>query len=102
MAFDIIDNAVRRMALEREKDRLEANLQQARRMETIGALASGVAHNFNNIIGAIIGYTRWPIRRSAPEHGRSHLDQIRHASERRASSSIRSSALDAMQGGAGG
>jgi hypothetical protein len=26
-------------------------------METIGALASGIAHNFNNIVGAILGYT---------------------------------------------
>jgi len=71
MAYDVIDNAVRRVSLEREKERLEANLQQARRMETIGALASGVAHNFNNIIGAIVGYTEM-----------ADLDQIRHASER--------------------
>ncbi len=31
-------------------------LQRARRMETIGALASGIAHNFNNILGAILGH----------------------------------------------
>src|SRR5262249_8576545 len=83
MAFDVIDNAVRRVALEQEKQRLEANLQQARRMETIGALASGVAHNFNNIIGAIIGYTEMAdtqVRSGGT--GGSHLDQIRHASER--------------------
>ena len=83
MAFDVIDNAVRRVALEREKERLEANLQQARRMETIGALASGVAHNFNNIIGAIIGYTEMADAQARSEGtGVSHLDQIRHASER--------------------
>lgn len=56
MACDAIANAVERDYLERERMRLEAHLQQARRMETIGALASGVAHNFNNIIGAILGF----------------------------------------------
>ena len=57
MAFDAIGQAVGRVVLEREKERLEANLQQARRMETIGTFSSGIAHNFNNIIGAILGYT---------------------------------------------
>ncbi|MBR0697721.1 two-component system VirA-like sensor kinase [Bradyrhizobium lablabi] len=83
MAFDVIANAARRVILEREKERLEASLQQARRMETIGALASGVAHNFNNIIGAIIGHTEMAdaeVRRGETK-GR-HLDQIRLAGER--------------------
>jgi signal transduction histidine kinase len=57
MALDGIANAVRREHLEHERARLEANLQRARRMETVGALASGIAHNFNNIVGAILGYT---------------------------------------------
>lgn len=56
MACDAIANAMERDFLERERVQLEAHLQQARRMETIGALASGVAHNFNNIIGAILGF----------------------------------------------
>jgi C4-dicarboxylate-specific signal transduction histidine kinase len=63
MAFDAIGQAVGRVLLQREKERLEANLQQARRMETIGTFASGIAHNFNNIVGAILGYTEMPIRR---------------------------------------
>lgn len=57
MAFDAIANAVSREVLEQEKERLEASLHQARRMETIGALSSGIAHNFNNIVGAILGFT---------------------------------------------
>src|ERR1700761_7396747 len=53
-------------------------------METVGALASGIAHNFNNIVGAILGYTetaegqlgsdRRPAARS--------LTEIRRAGER--------------------
>jgi signal transduction histidine kinase/CheY-like chemotaxis protein len=83
MAFDAIGQAVGRVLLQREKERLEANLQQARRMETIGTFASGIAHNFNNIIGAILDYTEMadsPIglgRRPA-----ANLAEIRRVGER--------------------
>jgi len=56
MALDVLANAVGRQVLEQEKARLATRLQQARRMETVGALASGIAHNFNNLIGAMLGY----------------------------------------------
>jgi signal transduction histidine kinase len=83
MAFDAIGQAVGRVLLEREKERLEASLQQARRMETIGTFASGIAHNFNNIVGAILGYTEMadaPVR----SDGRpaANLVEIRRAGER--------------------
>lgn len=83
MAFDAIANAVNRVVLEQEKQRLEAGLQQARRMETIGAFASGIAHNFNNIIGAILGYTEMA-HGHARSGGRSaaNLVEIRQAGER--------------------
>ncbi len=79
MALDIVANAHGRRALERERSRLEARLQQARRLETVGALASGIAHNFNNIIGAILGYTEM-----ADEHSASSctMEEIRRAGER--------------------
>jgi signal transduction histidine kinase len=83
MAFDAIANAVNRVMLEQEKERLQVKLQQARRMETIGTFASGIAHNFNNIVGAILGYTEIADARLRSNGGpAASLAEIRRAGER--------------------
>jgi len=51
----ISDNSERKKA-EEEKKRLEAALQRASKMEAIGAMAGGVAHDLNNILSGIVGY----------------------------------------------
>ncbi len=79
MALHTIAGAFGRQMLEQERNRLETRLEHARRLETVGTLASGIAHNFNNIVGAILGYVEYADEQS----GRSHiLDEIRKAGER--------------------
>ncbi|MEI6208181.1 MAG: response regulator [Desulfuromonadales bacterium] len=50
--YDIIDLERR---LKEERERAEAQLLRTRKLESLGVLAGGIAHNFNNILTAIIG-----------------------------------------------
>ena len=64
---------------------LEAQFQQAQKMEAVGRLAGGVAHDFNNMLSVIIGYCDLSIDQVGPEAPvKKHLAQIKKASERAA------------------
>jgi len=47
---------------------LEAQFQQAQKMEAIGLLAGGVAHDYNNMLGVILGYAELALEKVAPTH----------------------------------
>ena len=55
--FLFIRDLTRQKAQENKKRGLEAQLRRARKMESIGNLAGGISHDFNNILSSIIGYT---------------------------------------------
>lgn len=50
-----------------EKERIQNDLHQAKRMESIGVLAGGVAHDLNNILAGIVGYPELLLRKLPPD-----------------------------------
>jgi PAS domain S-box-containing protein len=68
-----------------ETRRLEAQFLQAQKMEAVGRLAGGVAHDFNNMLSVIIGYSDLSMDLVAPDSSvKRYLAQIKKASERAA------------------
>ena len=71
----------RRETLEREVE-----LRQAQKMEAVGRLAGGVAHDFNNVLTAIFGYTDLLMEQfTEDDPRRQDVVEIRHSAERAAS-----------------
>lgn len=68
-----------------EQKKLEENLFQAQKMESIGTLAGGIAHDFNNILTAILGYAELAKLKLPPENkARSDIAHIQRSGERAA------------------
>ncbi len=68
-----------------ERKKLEAHFNQARKMESIGRLAGGVAHDFNNMLSIIIGNTELALEQAPPGHPlHQALNEIFNAANRSA------------------
>jgi signal transduction histidine kinase len=60
----------------------EERLRRAQKMEAIGQLVAGVAHNFNNLMAVTLGYTDILLERARDDDEREAVQEIRKATER--------------------
>lgn len=74
------------LARRKREEQLSEQLAQSQKMESLGTLAGGVAHDFNNILGAVIGYTSLIKKRiAADEQTSRYLEAIEKSAQRAAS-----------------
>ncbi len=79
----IFTDITERKQAERERERLHSQLLQAHKMESVGRLAAGVAHDLNNLLVPILGYTELLVNEVTPEDPRhTDLEQILRAANR--------------------
>ncbi|GAB5545300.1 MAG: hypothetical protein SangKO_050600 [Sandaracinaceae bacterium] len=67
-----------------EQRALEARLQQAQKMDAVGQLAGGVAHDFNNLVQAILGNVHFALSAGPSGEMREYLQDIESAANRAA------------------
>ncbi|HOY54979.1 MAG TPA: ATP-binding protein [Opitutaceae bacterium] len=83
MVVAVVRDIGARKRAELERKQLEAQLAQSQKMESIGLLAGGVAHDFNNMLTPILNYAIMLREDFAPGTDQRHdLDEIVHAAER--------------------
>jgi PAS domain S-box-containing protein len=83
LVLSTVRDITERKRAEEEREQLEAELRQAQKMEAIGRLAGGVAHDFNNILAAILGYTEIAMDDIPADAAcRQDLEQVLQASRR--------------------
>ncbi len=84
-ASKVARNITQRKLAEDEKSKLEFQLQQSQKMESVGRLAGGVAHDFNNLLSVILGYSELALMKMEPSQPHyAAFIEIKKAAERSA------------------
>ena len=79
----IVRDITGRKMAEEEKARLEQQLLQAQKMEAVGTLAGGVAHDFNNVLQVALGYSELILGdEGLPERYKADLQKINESARR--------------------
>ena len=81
---DVTWDLVERRRGELERARLEAQLAQAQKMEAVGRLAGGVAHDFNNMLSVILGHLELALDQVSDGELHDDLIEMQHAAQRSA------------------
>ncbi len=84
-AVGVNQDVTERRVADETRAQLEARYQQAQKMESVGRLAGGVAHDFNNMLGVILGHAELALEQVSPEQPlREDLEEIQKAARRSA------------------
>lgn len=85
LVVSIVRDITERKQAEAEKEKLQSQLIQSQKMESVGRLAGGVAHDYNNMLGVILGHSDLAILK-ASKHPflLEHLKEIHNAAQRSA------------------
>jgi len=81
----IWEDITERKQAESEREKLQQQLAQSQKLESIGRLAGGVAHDYNNMLGVIIGYSELALDKiTSSDEVHSDLKEILNAAKRSA------------------
>jgi PAS domain S-box-containing protein len=76
-AYGAFQDITARKQAEEERQKLDAQIREMQRVESIGIFAGGVAHDFNNVLTSVLGFTRLALTEAEESDSlRSHLEQI--------------------------
>ncbi len=84
-SIGMVQDITERKKAEEEKEKLHAQLTQAQKLESVGRLAGGVAHDFNNMLGVILGHLEFALEKTEDNNDlNDDLKEIQKAAQRSA------------------